>query len=39
MLAFEDCFLVAGLVAVGIILGMAVMPYTRPPAGGVAAAH
>jgi DHA2 family multidrug resistance protein len=30
MLAFEDCFLAAGIVALGILLGLVWMPYTRP---------
>jgi DHA2 family multidrug resistance protein len=33
MLAFDDCFLVAGIVALGILVGLLVMPYTRPAAG------
>ncbi|HLK10956.1 MAG TPA: DHA2 family efflux MFS transporter permease subunit [Candidatus Binatia bacterium] len=39
MLAFEDAFLLAGGVAVLILVGIALMPYTRPPERGVAAAH
>ena len=39
MLAFADVFLVAGFVAVGILVGVAFMPYTRPRTGSAPAAH
>ncbi|HZP41716.1 MAG TPA: DHA2 family efflux MFS transporter permease subunit [Candidatus Binatia bacterium] len=39
MLAFEDCFLVAGIVALGIVLGMAAMPSARPTPGAPSGAH
>jgi MFS transporter, DHA2 family, multidrug resistance protein len=39
MLAFDDVFLAAGIVALGILVGIAFMPYTRPPRGETAVAH
>jgi len=39
MLAFADVFLVAGFVAMGILVGVAFMPYARPRAGAAPAAH
>jgi MFS transporter, DHA2 family, multidrug resistance protein len=39
MLAFADAFLVAGCVAVGILVGIVFMPYVRPKPGDVPAAH
>jgi DHA2 family multidrug resistance protein len=38
MLAFEDAFLLAGAVAVLILVGIVLMPYTRPAPGAAAAA-
>jgi MFS transporter, DHA2 family, multidrug resistance protein len=39
MLAFEDGFRAAAFVAVGILVGIFFMPYSRPPRGGVAVGH
>jgi len=39
MLAFADTFLIAGLMATCILIGVLFMPYARPRAGEVPAAH
>src|SRR5262249_25512499 len=39
MLAFADVFLVAGFVAMGILVGVVFMPYARPRAEAAPAAH
>jgi DHA2 family multidrug resistance protein len=39
MLAFADTFLVAGFVALGILVGITFMPYVRPKAGDVRPGH
>jgi len=39
MLAFTDTFLVAGFVALGILVGIAFMPYARPATGDLPASH
>jgi hypothetical protein len=39
MLAFADTFLVAGWVALAILLGVVFLPYARPKPGDAPAAH
>jgi hypothetical protein len=39
MLAFDDAFLAAGIVALGILAGIAFMPYVRPVHDADVAAH
>jgi DHA2 family multidrug resistance protein len=39
MLAFEDAFLASGIVSLGILLGVAFMPYTRPARPDATMAH
>jgi len=39
MLAFDDTFFAAGLIALGIFVGLFLLPRPRPTEGGVPAAH